>query len=310
MSDFTVDTTPVSGLDDARSGNSRSTNSRTGRKTFKTDKEKTAIWPGLLERVLIEARGRLQRFPKRNKLISKYIYDVTGKNRSSKQVGSRIQQLRTTCRDPELMRCLVDLTRFEGPSDRASTRSAKPGSPTTHVGPISLPAESLDAPLSPSSTIAQPTISKSICIDMTVLDEDWRHNTRTAPCLFIDLEDPASGHNAVTDVPCTVTQAELYLAPVSTIRSFDLDKAARYRVTSTVYCNEMAVYSHSSECVTSYDCRLTTSLVPAFWSEVIRKHAHAFTILQSIDPMDSLASAKVDLIYSVRLQYQSACVSP
>jgi hypothetical protein len=54
MSDFTVDTTPVSGLDDARSGNSRSTNSRTGRKTFKTDKEKTAIWPGLLERVLIE----------------------------------------------------------------------------------------------------------------------------------------------------------------------------------------------------------------------------------------------------------------
>ena len=172
------------------------------------------------------------------------------------------------------MRCLVDLTRFEGPSDRASSGSAsvtdarsqseEPGSPTTHIGSISL-----DAPLSPSATISQPTISKSICIDMTVLDEDWHHQSRTAPSLFIDLEDPATPHNAVIDTLCTVNQAELYLAPVSTIRSFDLDKSARYRVTSTVYCNEMAVYSHSLESATSHDCRLTTSLVPAFWSEVI-----------------------------------------
>ena len=59
MPNFIIDTTPVSGLDDAQSGNSRSTNSRTGRKTFKTDKEKTAIWPGPLETALIEGKRDL-----------------------------------------------------------------------------------------------------------------------------------------------------------------------------------------------------------------------------------------------------------
>ncbi len=38
----------------------------------------------------------LGRFPMRNKFVSDYIYDKTGKRRTPKQVGSRIQQLRDT----------------------------------------------------------------------------------------------------------------------------------------------------------------------------------------------------------------------
>ena len=36
------------------------------------------------------------RFPMRNKFISDYIFQVTGKRRTPKQVGSRLQQLRDT----------------------------------------------------------------------------------------------------------------------------------------------------------------------------------------------------------------------
>ncbi|TFL04995.1 hypothetical protein BDV98DRAFT_500818, partial [Pterulicium gracile] len=39
----------------------------------------------------------LGRFPKRNRFISDHIFNTTGKRRTPKQVGSRIQQLRDTC---------------------------------------------------------------------------------------------------------------------------------------------------------------------------------------------------------------------
>ncbi|TFK24842.1 hypothetical protein FA15DRAFT_564446, partial [Coprinopsis marcescibilis] len=42
------------------------------------------------------SRTRLQRFPRRNKMISEYIFRNTGRYRTAKQVGSRIQQLRST----------------------------------------------------------------------------------------------------------------------------------------------------------------------------------------------------------------------
>jgi transcriptional enhancer factor len=39
----------------------------------------------------------LGRFPMRNRFISDYIFQKTGKRRTAKQVGSRLQQLRDTC---------------------------------------------------------------------------------------------------------------------------------------------------------------------------------------------------------------------
>jgi transcriptional enhancer factor len=39
----------------------------------------------------------LGRFPRRNRFISDYIFDKTGKRRTPKQVGSRLQQLRESC---------------------------------------------------------------------------------------------------------------------------------------------------------------------------------------------------------------------
>jgi TEA/ATTS domain len=130
---FLQQTTSVCDLGSTPTADTESTMGKTGRKTFKTDKKKKeAVWPDYVERWLIQGwlryfswiefslnalkaieeytppqsrsgRGKLDlvRFPCRNKYISEFIYANTGKYRTAKQVGSRIQQLRQTCRDPK-----------------------------------------------------------------------------------------------------------------------------------------------------------------------------------------------------------------
>jgi TEA/ATTS domain len=104
----------------------------TGRRSWKTLKGTgEAVWPPQLEAALIEGSHPLSlsaahfsfsltgrycsalekyqlddswlskspgRFPMRNRFISDYIFHLTGKRRSPKQVGSRLQQLKDTCK--------------------------------------------------------------------------------------------------------------------------------------------------------------------------------------------------------------------
>ncbi|KAI0035594.1 hypothetical protein K488DRAFT_68283 [Vararia minispora EC-137] len=89
-----------------------------GRKSWKTLKGKgEAVWPPYLEAALVEALDKyrpetsrsarsLSRFPNRNRFISDYIYHVTGKRRTAKQVGSRLQQLRDTCGGKRILKLL------------------------------------------------------------------------------------------------------------------------------------------------------------------------------------------------------------
>ncbi|TFY73468.1 hypothetical protein EWM64_g10544, partial [Hericium alpestre] len=70
-----------------------------GRKSWKTLKGKgEAVWPPYLEAALVEALDKyrpetsrsqrsLSRFPNRNRFISDYIFHVTGKRRTAKQVA-------------------------------------------------------------------------------------------------------------------------------------------------------------------------------------------------------------------------------
>ncbi|KAF8889258.1 hypothetical protein BD779DRAFT_1671833 [Infundibulicybe gibba] len=94
---------------------SRLASANTGRKSWKTLREKReAVWPPFVEAALFEALEKyrprssintelLRRFPKRNRYISDYILKVTGKARTPKQVGSRLQQLRDTCSDKRVL---------------------------------------------------------------------------------------------------------------------------------------------------------------------------------------------------------------
>ncbi|TFK19429.1 hypothetical protein FA15DRAFT_724459 [Coprinopsis marcescibilis] len=79
-----------------------------GRKSWKTLRGGEVVWPPELEAALIEGLENykpddsretrlLGRFPLRNRFISDWIYEKTGKRRTAKQVGSRLQQLRDTC---------------------------------------------------------------------------------------------------------------------------------------------------------------------------------------------------------------------
>lgn len=57
----------------------------------------------------------LSRFPNRNRFISDYIFHVTGKRRTAKQVGSRLQQLRDTCGGKRSQSSAPPTSPFRGP---------------------------------------------------------------------------------------------------------------------------------------------------------------------------------------------------
>ncbi|KAJ6485539.1 hypothetical protein C8R45DRAFT_1074793 [Mycena sanguinolenta] len=87
-----------------------------GRRCWRKNKERTGpVWNPILETAFIEALENYQptrsrregrpfaRFPKRNQYISDYIFAVTGVRRTSKQVGSRLQQMRDACKDKRIL---------------------------------------------------------------------------------------------------------------------------------------------------------------------------------------------------------------
>ncbi|KDQ56460.1 hypothetical protein JAAARDRAFT_79440 [Jaapia argillacea MUCL 33604] len=105
----------------------------TGRKSWKTLKGRTeAVWPPFLEAALIEGLEKYRvteglrstgfgggRYPMRNRFISEHIYNATGKRRTPKQVGSRLQQLRDTVGGKRVLKILSE--RSDGTASRPST---------------------------------------------------------------------------------------------------------------------------------------------------------------------------------------------
>ncbi|KAJ6523261.1 hypothetical protein DFH09DRAFT_1190690 [Mycena vulgaris] len=96
------------------------------RKTWKTLRGGEAVWPLELEAALFEGLEKYQpddsmetrmlgRFPGRNRFISDYIFDKTGKWRSAKQVGSRLQALRESCGGRKLLHLLYPFREPEYP---------------------------------------------------------------------------------------------------------------------------------------------------------------------------------------------------
>ncbi|KAF5340922.1 hypothetical protein D9758_012183 [Tetrapyrgos nigripes] len=106
----------------------------TGRRSWKTLKGKgEAVWPPHLEAALIEALEKykpddsrssktLGRFSMRNRFISDYIYETTGKRRTPKQVGSRLQQLRDTCKSERILQ-LISRRNMESEGDSTTMSS-------------------------------------------------------------------------------------------------------------------------------------------------------------------------------------------
>ncbi|KJA14524.1 hypothetical protein HYPSUDRAFT_49086 [Hypholoma sublateritium FD-334 SS-4] len=116
----------------------------TGRKSWKTLKGKgEAVWPPLLEAALLEALERyspdtgntkpdktMGRFPMRNRFISDYIFETTGKRRTPKQVGSRLQQLRETCKKEQIRQLISHRLTPDHSSANSETDSSYAASPS------------------------------------------------------------------------------------------------------------------------------------------------------------------------------------
>ncbi|KXN86056.1 Transcriptional enhancer factor TEF-5 [Leucoagaricus sp. SymC.cos] len=106
----------------------------TGRRCHKTLKGGgEAVWPPNLEAALIAGlqvysdRHRVHmrhrgRFIGRNHFLSDYVKSITGRRRTAKQVGSRLQQLKDTCRELEI---LYLITGSRSPSPRRDYRRGR-----------------------------------------------------------------------------------------------------------------------------------------------------------------------------------------
>ncbi|KAJ3566089.1 hypothetical protein NP233_g7228 [Leucocoprinus birnbaumii] len=112
----------------------------TGRRCHKTLKGGgEAVWPPNLEAALIAGlqlysdRHRVHmrhrgRFIGRNHFLSDYVKSVTGRRRTAKQVGSRLQQLKDTCRELDI---LYLITGSRSPSPRRDHRRGRKSSSKT-----------------------------------------------------------------------------------------------------------------------------------------------------------------------------------
>ncbi|KAJ6616810.1 hypothetical protein B0H10DRAFT_2219147 [Mycena sp. CBHHK59/15] len=113
-----------------------------GRKSWKTLRGGETVWPLDLEAALLEGLENytpddsretrmLGRFPRRNRFISDYIFEKTGKRRSAKQVGSRLQQLRESCGAKKLLHLLSPFRQPAYPESSASSDSSAATSPVS-----------------------------------------------------------------------------------------------------------------------------------------------------------------------------------
>ncbi|KAJ7050362.1 hypothetical protein C8F01DRAFT_1092544 [Mycena amicta] len=142
------------------------------RKSWKTLRGGETVWPLELEAALLEGLESyvpddsretrlLGRFPRRNRFISDYIFDKTGKRRSAKQVGSRLQQLRESCGGKKLLHLLSPF-RQPYPESSASSDSAC----TSPVSPVLSPQGF------PSGSGSQPSYTRHTIVYIDILPDD------------------------------------------------------------------------------------------------------------------------------------------
>ncbi|KAG1738188.1 hypothetical protein EDB19DRAFT_1636502 [Suillus lakei] len=158
--------------------------------------------PGLHEYKPVDSRETqiLGRFPMRNRFISEYIYHKTGKHRSSKQIGSRLQQFRDTSEGRELIdsltRCYL--------STRSEVGSSRRFSPHNHVFEgesmpplyyLSVDSSGSDTS-STSSSASSPTSSAEYTYNPAMPSSRQKHPSDTRTPVHIDILPEASSFSS------------------------------------------------------------------------------------------------------------------
>ncbi|KAL0578126.1 hypothetical protein V5O48_003869 [Marasmius crinis-equi] len=254
-----------------------------GRKSWKTLKGGEMVWPPELEAALLEGLASYQpddsretrllgRFPMRNRYISTYIYQKTGKVRTAKQVGSRLQQLRDTCGTKKLQHLLSPC--------RKATGSGSPKS----INYTSLQRYGLPAITNTWTTSNDATVPKSPISD----GPDWSPKSMSSP-MYISIfpngsRTPAAIDKALYDsTTLSSLGAESHPRPIRkidprlTLCSYSpLDRSARslFDVHDphglVIHTEESPLLLASTGNEREY--YYSTALVPRFW-ETICNHS-------------------------------------
>ncbi|EMD32736.1 hypothetical protein CERSUDRAFT_118471 [Gelatoporia subvermispora B] len=286
------------------------------RKCWRVMRDKDeVVWPPALEAALIEglenyvpaesksARG-LGRFPMRNKFISEYILKKTGKARTPKQVGSRIQQLRDTDAGKNILKVLSD-RHYEMMHPRKKSRSPEPCSP--------LSLTELESPSSPDSPLMHNT---STHVYITTLGSDAVFPTSSSLPTYLQqsvLSQPDGTLQWATprrlcDIDPTITfvSSSMYslhacsrvFRGVQELFSEDTQISAR-----PMY-PEQQQSSMSGECQALY----TTRLIPSYWAHLCGvTDPWEYTIRQDIfrRPEDPASSTSQHPVLSVFYHFVS-----
>ncbi|KAI0319278.1 hypothetical protein OF83DRAFT_1170354 [Amylostereum chailletii] len=231
---------------------------RKSRKALKGQHE--AVWPLSLEVALIEGlheyRPKIStrpflRFPDRNVFISDYIFRATGKRRTSKQVGSRLQQLRDTAQGKRIL---------EQFSSRSSRSPAEQSSDT--------------APHAPGSSILDP----SSPLNVTDPDHTFVHikvlpaNTPHPGQPYTHQNIALSSHVApfprhLREIDPTVTFTFSHKICAASVCDLYYNGSRVYHEVTPLTCTP--ALSHEAG-ITGYVYRV--ALVPGLWNDLCRSN--------------------------------------
>ncbi|PPQ95203.1 hypothetical protein CVT26_014894 [Gymnopilus dilepis] len=292
----------------------------TGRRSYKTLKGKAeAVWPPALEAALLQALELYHpskvgsrsdkaagRFPMRNRFISDYIFEITKKRRTPKQVGSRLQQLRDTCKKEKIL----DLISHRGTSVAMSTSSRSEYTPdiTPDVSP---------SPPPPTPSPIPPVFESSIHVKISLQSELWPSPTPRINLAYNDSALPQTiqlsplatqpsqrsgrliqGKSSSALLPFLSGHIELpspfQLLPQSKFMVYLAGSSAPIHV-------EMAPLICLSSPMQSTAWLYSTELVPSFWNQLGSDHdLEHYIIVQTLRTLKSDTgnpSRVISLIY-------------
>ncbi|KAF9558123.1 hypothetical protein CPC08DRAFT_23936 [Agrocybe pediades] len=287
-----------------------------GRKSWKTLRGGEVVWPPELEAALIEGLENYQpddsretrllgRFPMRNRFISDWIFKKTGKRRTAKQVGSRLQQLRDTCGGKRLLHLLSPVRKpFRIPSQSPEYQHKD-----NHLTSPTTPTEAHATLQSLLYRGVEPRIEET---PETVVYIDLLHQVDAVGNNMDDsMEDDEHvfverGYNVLraSQQPRLISEIDATI----TLMSRTPTSAKSY---FTVHTDDGIVYSESTdlepvEDTTNDDCLLyRTSLVPGYWHNICRSpDATRFVIIQRVVQDGASSSASTPTIFSAMYRFK------
>ncbi|TFK45131.1 hypothetical protein BDQ12DRAFT_595088 [Crucibulum laeve] len=301
-----------------------------GRKSWKTLRGGEIVWPPELEAALIEGLEKyepndsretrlLGRFPMRNRFISDHIFQKTGKIRTPKQVGSRLQQLRDTCGGKKLLKLLSPI--------RRQYRSSQPLSPELYHGSLVNSLRYNDDSCSDASPPNSPTTPVDTHTNLQTLlyhSADSQADAIPQTIVYIDLlldESLDASSNVCSSVDergwtdrgfkvIRSSQHPRRMAEIDPTITLVSRSTAPARSFFSVYANDAVIFSEDTTLV-PFGCApgdseailYSTTLVPGFWHKLSQSSDPSkYTIVQRV-VQDSSSDSPASVIFSAMYKF-------